>query len=199
MSAAQRTRSAWITSLALLAGPLAAQDGLNLSLDLPAEVSWRLAAEQLVGESYSREWVPTGEEPDSASWLITQQKVPVDGQADAEDFLRDIYELSANACTSATHDEIERVRIDGIRGAVGRTMCGHRIGTDYGAFSDRAIFVEAGFAYVVTSELRIAPMIVDGVLSFGDSSDPSARAAKNEFIAREESSYFLVREDIHIN
>jgi hypothetical protein len=161
-------------------------------------VNWSQASDLVVGEAYSKEWVPAGQNIETASWLIAEQKVPVDGRTDAGKFLETVYDQSANACSSATHDEIENLRIEGARVAVGRTMCGHRIGTDYGAFTDRMVLVDNGFAYIVTSELRIAPMIVDGILSFGNADDPKARAAKQAFMDRELQSRSLVRDHIHI-
>jgi hypothetical protein len=180
------------------AAPALAQDGLNLNLQLPDGVNWSQVTNKVVGAAYSREWVPAGQDVDTTRWLITQQKVAYDGRGDAEDFLEDIFSLSDDACKSTLHDDIEAVRINGIRGAVGRTMCGHAIGTDHGAFYDRAVFVEGGFAYIVTSELRMPPMIVDGVLSFGTSDDPRSQRAKEEFIVRESGSRTLMLEGIRI-
>ena len=172
---------------------------LGVSIDLPDGISWTLATDQVAGDSYSREWVPAGEEPETAKWLIAQQKVPVADKTDAEKFLQHIYELTGEACRSATHDEIEHMRIDRVRAAIGRTMCGQRLGTDYGVFADRTVLVEDGFAYVITSEIRIAPMIVDGVLSFGNVDDPKARVAKEKFMEREQQSRSLVRDHVHID
>jgi hypothetical protein len=74
-------------------------------------------------------------------------------------------------------------------------MCARRIGEEFGTFSDRLVLVEDGYAYIVTSELRIPPMIVAGVLSFDREADPTAAG---RFMDREERSRQLVRERVLI-
>lgn len=186
------------TLLLAVGAPLLAQNNLKLTVDLPDGVDWELASDRVAGQSYSKEWVPDGESLDDASWLIAQQKVPVDRNVDAEGFLRSIYETADEVCRSATHEEIERSRVGDLRGAVGRTQCGQRVDGNYGTFTDRLVIVDAGFAYVITSELRTPPMIVDGILSFGRGADDDSSAARREFVEREERSRELVRDRVRI-
>jgi hypothetical protein len=196
------TRTQWQTA-ALAAGLLAsggiahAQSGLNLAIELPESVTWTQITDRVAGQSYSREWVPRGENVDDASWLIAQQKVPVERNADADAFLRTIYDMTEEACKSATHEEIERVRVGDLRASVGRTQCGQRLDGNYGTFTDRMVIVDGGFAYVVTSELRTPPMLVDGILSFGRGEGDS-NSARREFVEREQRSRELVRARVRI-
>jgi hypothetical protein len=190
-------------ALAALAAPAFTQDSapdIALMVDLPQGVDWTLVNEQIVGQAYSREWIPAGQQREAADWLITNQKIPYDGgEEDADDFLEDVlYEALAEACTSAEHEDVERLRVDGLRGAAGRTMCARRRGEDFGAFSDQAVFIENGYLHVITSELRIQPMVVAGVVPFGRSGTESSRDARLDFMDREVRSHEFVREGIRI-
>jgi hypothetical protein len=198
MKVSLRLQPALAALLLTGAGPVAAQSGLQLSVDLPDSETWNQVSDRAAGQAYSKEWVPAGQNADSASWLIAQQKVTVEPGVDAGEFLAMIYELSENACTSATHDEPERHRIGDFRGVVGRTECAQMVGTNHGAFSDRIVFVEGGYAYIVTSEIRIPPMVVAGVLSFGGGDRDESRAAASEFMERQTRSRELVRDRVSI-
>lgn len=197
------TRFALAAGIAALAAPALAQDSaqdIALTVNLPQGIDWTLVSEQVVGQAYSREWIPAGQQRDTADWLITNQKIPFNGdETDADDYLEDvIYEALAEACTSAEHEDVDRLRIDGLRGAAGRTMCARRRGEDFGAFSDQAVFIENGFLHVITSELRIQPMVVAGVVAFGRSGTDSSREARLDFMDREVQSHEFVREGVRI-
>ena len=172
---------------------------LNVVVTLPSSESWTQASDRVSGLAYSKEWVPEGKTPDDATWLITQQKVPIDRNVASEDFLRQIYDMAAEVCKSATSDEIENLRIGNLRAAIGRTQCGQRLDGNYGTFTDRLVIVDNGFAYVVTSELRTPPMIVDGIISFGRGEDGDSGAARRAFVEREEQSRALVREGVSVS
>lgn len=187
-----------LCALLALGGSVVARGGLSLAIDLPETESWTLVTDRVVGNAYSREWVPAGQDADTADWLIAQQKIPIDAGTSSMAFLETIYDAAGKACTSASHDEPERERIDGVRAAVGRTICARRIGTDYGVFSDRLVIVEDDYAFVVTSEIRIPPMVVAGVLYFDRGDREASRTAADEFRQRNDISRALVREHVHI-
>jgi hypothetical protein len=191
------TRLALLAGLAGLSAPALAQD-IALTVELPDEIDWTLVDEKVVGQAYSREWLPSGRQWETAEWLITNQKVPLDRDESADDFLEDIYDGLAAACTSAEHENIERIRLDGLRGAAGRTMCARRKGEEFGTFSDQAVFIENGFAFVITSELRIQPMVVAGVVAFDLGDRDASREARLDFMDRELMSRELVREGIRV-
>ena len=176
--------------------PAQAQNDLTFTIELPDTENWTQVTDLAAGKAFSREWVPAGQTIDNASWLIAQQRVKADPGQSAADFLQMINELSEDACTSTTHDEPERSRIGSIRGVIGRTICAQRRDGPYGTFTDRAVVVEGGYAYIVTSEIRIPPMVVAGVLSFGRNDRDSTRSAAREFMDREERSRDFVRERI---
>ena len=186
-------------SLLLLGGGTAlAQDGLALSVALPDGETWSQISDRAAGQAYSREWIPEGDDADEPSWLISQQKVPVERSVDAEGFLAMIYDMAGDVCKSVTHAEVERLRVSDVRAAIGRTQCGQRVDGDYGTFTDRLVIVDGGFAYVVTSELRTPPMVVDGILSFGRGNEEESAAARRQFVEREERSRELVRDRITV-
>jgi len=194
-----RLRTALAGVLLSCTGAVLAQGGLELSLALPGSETWTQISDRTSGLAYSKEWIPQGDNADEPTWLISQQKVAIDRNVDAEGFLQTIYDMAGDVCKSATHEEIERLRIGDARGAaVGRTQCGQRVDGDYGTFTDRLVIVYSGFAYVVTSELRTPPMLVDGVLSFGRGNDEESAAARRQFVEREEQSRTLVRQGVTI-
>ena len=180
------------------AGGAQAQSALTLTLDLPEDETWEQISDRTQGQAYSKEWIPEGDDADEPSWLVSQQKVPIERNVDANGFLRTIYEMTEEACKSATHDEIERVRIGAARGAVGRTQCGQRLDGYYGTFTDRLVIIDGGYAYVVTSELRTPPMLVDGILSFGRGDDSDSSTARRQFVQREALSRELVRDGVAV-
>ena len=195
------TRRAWpaagVAASAVLAGAAALGQGpLQFSITLPETENWTQVTDLAAGQAFSKEWVPQGETIENASWLIAQQRLAVGARETAADFLEMINELSEDTCTSATHDAPERSRIGDVRGVIGRTICAQRVDGPYGTFTDRAVVVENGFAYVVTSEIRIPPMVVAGVLSFGRSDSDGTPSAAREFMEREERSRSFVRERI---
>ena len=198
MSSRLRLRAAVTGLFFCCAGPLSAQDGLQLSLALPESETWTQIDDRKAGQAYSMEWIPQGDDEDEPSWLISQQKVPVERNVDAEGFLGTIYEAAASVCKSATSDEVERHRVGDLRAAVGRTQCGQRVDGNYGTFTDRLVIVDNGFAYVVTSELRTPPMLVDGILSFGRGDDDDSGSARRQFVEREAQSRELVRDRVAI-
>jgi hypothetical protein len=198
MSSRLRLRTAFAGLLFCCAGTAAAQNGLALSVALPESETWAQISDRSAGQSYSKEWIPDGDDADEPSWLVSQQKVPVDRNVDAEGFLRTIYDMTEDACKSATHDEIERLRVGDARAAVGRTQCGQRLDGYYGTFTDRLVIVDGGFAYVITSELRTPPMLVDGILSFGRGDDSDSTSARREFVEREALSRKLVRDGVTV-
>jgi len=177
---------------ALAGGQALGQESLVVTVDLPDTETWTLVTDKASGPAYSREWVPAGQNAETAQWLIAQQKIPVDGGLSAVQFLEQLYEDMAGACTSASHDDLDRHRIGDFRGAVGRTMCAQRRNEQFGAFSDQIVFVEDGFAYIVTSEIRIEPMVVAGVISF------QTPGAALSFRDRDELSRNLVREGVRV-
>lgn len=186
-------------ALATMAGvilqprPAISQDSLRLAVSLPDNETWMLISEQVAGDAYSKEWILEGQDYETTEWLIAQQKIPVDSDTSASDFLEQIYEMTEGACTKASHEGPDRIRVAGQRGAVGRTICSQRIGEEFGAFSDRLVLVENNFAYIITSELRTPPMIVEGVLSFTRS---KLQTNAEEFQLRDVRSHQLVREGV---
>jgi hypothetical protein len=198
MSSDLRQRTVLAGALLCCAGTASAQDALEVTLALPETETWTQIEDRTSGMAYSKEWIPEGDDADAPSWLITQQKVPIGRNVDAEAFLGTIYEMAAGVCKSVTHDEIENRRFGNIRASIGRTQCGQRVDGDYGTFTDRVVIVDNGFAYVVTSELRTPVMLVDGILSFGRVDEEASTAARREFVEREEQSRGLVRERIAI-
>lgn len=192
-----RNRALCTSPIALLAlaGPALAES-LAVKVELPDSQQWTQVTDKVVGEAYSREWVPKGRDAVTTDWLIAQQKIPVDGKTDSMKFLENVYGLLENACTSTSHDEPEKLKIGSARAAVGRTMCAQRINEKFGSFSDQLVVVEDGFAYIVTSELRVPAMVVAGVVSFGHGKDAKAAAAK--FESREAESKSLVRDRVLI-
>lgn len=185
-------------ALFLASVPAFGQDPLEFTIELPETETWTQITDLAAGKAFSREWVPAGETLDTARWLIAQQRLPVDARQSTADFLRMVNDLSEDACTSSTHDEPERHRFGGVRGLIGRTICAQRIDGPYGTFTDRAIVVEDGFAYIVTSEIRIPPMVVAGVLSFGRGEGAAARSSATEFMDRETRSREFVREHVTV-
>jgi hypothetical protein len=177
-------------------GGTRAQNALQLSVALPETENWTQTDDRTAGQAYSKEWIPEGDDRDEPSWLISQQKVPVDGDIDAEGFLKSINDMTGEVCTSVTHDPVERLRVGDIRAAIGRTQCGQRVDGNYGTFTDRLVIVDSGFAYVVTSELRTPPMLVDGILSFGRGDDDESKSARRQFVEREARSRQLVRDGV---
>ncbi len=176
-----------------------AQGALEVTVALPETETWTLISDRTSGLAYSKEWIPEGDDADEPSWLISQQKVAIGRNEDAETFLGTIYEMSGDVCKSVTHEEIARLRVGEIRdAAVGRTQCGQRVDGDYGTFTDRVVIVANGFAYIITSELRTPVMLVDGILSFGRGDDDDSTAARRQFVDREERSRNLVRNRITI-
>jgi hypothetical protein len=194
----RRIRALRISPFAVLAlgVPALAADGLAVSVDLPDGQTWTQVTNQVVGNAYSREWVPAGQTSETADWLIAQQKVPVDRNVEPTDFLQDVYGQLDNACTDAAHDDPERIRIGNISAVAGRTMCAQRKNERFGVFSDQLVIVDGGYAYIVTSELRIPPMIVAGVVSFGHGDESHAAAAA--FQRKQTASRELVREHVRI-
>jgi hypothetical protein len=198
-----RIRAHW-QALALAAvsfaatGSARAQGALDLGVTLPATESWTQISDRTSGLAYSQEWIPEGDDADEPSWLITNQKVPIDRNMDADAFLRTIYDMAGEVCKSATNDEITRHRIGELRGAVGRTQCGQRVDGNYGTFTDRLVIVDNGFAYVVTSELRTPPMLVDGILAFGRGDEDASGAARRQFVEREALSREFIRDGVSV-
>ena len=195
MSSCLRLQAAVAGLLFWCAGTAFAQGGLALAVALPASVSWTQISDRTSGLAYSKEWIPEGDDADEPSWLISQQKVAIDRNVESEAFLQTIYDMAGEVCRSATHEEVERHRIGNLRAAVGRTQCGQRLDGDYGTFTDRLVIVSNGFAYVITSELRTPPMLVDGIISFRRDGD-DAGAARRQFVEREEQSRALVRDGV---
>ena len=184
--------------LFLCTGTVFAQGGLSLSVALPETETWIQIDDRTSGMAYSKEWIPEGDDRDEPSWLISQQKVAVGRNVDADAFLGTIYEMAGDVCKSVTHEEIESPRIGNFRAAVGRTQCGQRVDGDYGTFTDRVVIVDNGFAYIVTSELRTPTMLVDGILSFGRGDNEDSSSARRQFVEREVLSRELVRDRITI-
>lgn len=180
------------------AGGAQAQSTLTLMVNLPEDETWEQISDRTQGQAYSKEWVPEGDDADEPSWLVSEQKVPVERDVDADSFLQTIYALTQEACKSATHEEIERVRVGSARAAVGRTQCGQRLDGYYGTFTDRLVIVDGGYAYVISSELRTPPMLVDGILSFGRGDDADSSSARRQFVEREALSRELVRDGVTV-
>jgi len=197
MSLPLRLRTAAAGLLLLGSSAAWAQDGLALSIALPENETWSQISDRTSGLAYSKEWIPEGDDADEPSWLVSQQKVAIGRNVEAEEFLQTIYDMAGDVCNSATHAEVERHRIGELRAAVGRTQCGQRVDGNYGTFTDRLVIVDGGFAYVITSELRTPPMLVDGIISFGRSDEDSA-AARRQFVEREERSRELVRDRVTV-
>lgn len=197
------SRALWLTTAlgmcCVATTDVRAQGALEVTVALPESETWTLISDRTSGLAYSKEWIPEGDDADEPSWLISQQKVSIGRNVDSEGFLGTIYEMAGDVCKSVTHEEIQRLRIGDIRdAAVGRTQCGQRVDGDYGTFTDRVVFVDNGFAYVITSELRTPVMLVDGILSFGRGDDDESTAARRQFVEREERSRELVRDRITI-
>ena len=103
-----------------------AQQELTVSIELPANTNWEVLTDSASGATYNREWIPAGSTYETADWLIAQQKIRLSDEKNPVKFLERIYAISAEACTSTSHDEPQRMKIGDHRVAIGRTMCARR-------------------------------------------------------------------------
>jgi len=159
---------------------------VSLKIDLPFSVDWTQITNQSDGRQSIREWVPAGSSGAQTDWIIVEQKLAVPESATAQKMLSTMFETARGLCTDVLYNGPERLDVEGHETWVGRTMCAQQRGNPYGTFTDQRVTISEGFAFVVTSELRVPSSPKAGVIAMSnaDSSDVQKFVEKQTMSAR---------------
>ena len=167
---------------------------VSVSVELPKQLEWVVVSDRSDNAQYIREWVPKGEDPLTAKWLITEQKLALGSKTSAEQFQKQMFVLSKQSCTDVSFNGPQEMVVNGHKTSVGRIMCAEQVGRPYGTFTDQRVIIDGSTAYVVTSELRIPKSPKAGVLAFGK----EQLGEMKEFMSMQGISAKLVRESVDV-
>lgn len=143
----------------------------SVNIQLPVNVEWQQISDQSDDRQYLREWIPSDKTIDDTNWLIVQQKFSLENKISAKNFLKRIFSLAEEACSDVKYNGPEKIKTEKITTYWGRFMCARQNGKDYGTFTDIRTISDGKTMYVITSELRIPPTSVAGIMSFGKDVD----------------------------
>lgn len=166
----------------------------NVAVELPKSKQWSVETDQADSTQYIKEWVPEGDNPLSAKWIITEQKLVLSSTTSADSFQRDMFALAKQSCSDVLYNGPQEIEDKGHKTSVGRIMCAAQNGKPYGTFTDQRVVVNGQTVYVVTSELRIPASEKAGVLAFGKDQLEEMKA----FMSMQGESSKLVRESVTI-
>ena len=167
---------------------------VSIHVELPKNVEWSLVSDRAGELQYIKEWVPKGENPLTAKWLISEQKLTLGSSISAEAFQKQMFSFSKQGCADVLFNGPQEIDVSGHKTSVGRIMCSTQNGKPFGTFTDQRVIVEGLIAYVVTSELRIPASQKAGVLPFGKDKLEEMK----EFMLLQGVSSKLVRESVHV-
>jgi hypothetical protein len=165
-----------------------------VNVELPKNIEWSVVSDRSDNLQYIKEWVPEGENPLSATWLITEQKLTLGSKISAEAFQKQMFSLSRQSCTDVLFNGPQEMNINGHKTSVGRIMCATQHGKPFGTFTDQRVVVDGTSAYVVTSELRMPASQKAGVLAFGKDQLDKMK----QFMELQGVSSKLVRESVNV-
>jgi hypothetical protein len=165
-----------------------------VNVELPKNIEWSVVSDRSDNLQYIKEWVPEGENPLSATWLITEQKLTLGSKISAEAFQKQMFSLSRQSCTDVLFNGPQEININGHKTSVGRIMCATQHGKPFGTFTDQRVVVDGTSAYVVTSELRMPASQKAGVLAFGKDQLDKMK----QFMELQGVSSKLVRESVNV-
>lgn len=166
----------------------------RISLELPQGPNWTQVTNQIDESQYTKEWVKEGEDPATAEWIITQKMIKLTKEATAKSFMTIMFSLARKSCTHTLYNGPEEMQLNGFKTSVGRFMCAHQKGKDFGTFTDQHVVIDGIKAYVVTSELRLPKSSRAGIIKF----DKEQGKKIKEFMALAETSSNFVRNSLHI-
>lgn len=167
---------------------------VGVSVELPEQLEWSVVSDRSDNTRYIKEWAPKGEDPLTAKWLITEQKLALGSKISAEQFQKQMFFLSKQNCTDVSFNGPQEIVVNGHKTSVGRIMCAEQLGRPFGTFTDQRVIIDGSTAYVVTSELRIPKSPKAGVLAFGKDQLGELKT----FMSMQAASAKLVRESVDI-
>lgn len=168
---------------------------VSINVELPKNVEWFLVSDRKDELQYIKEWVPEGENPLTARWLISEQKLTLGSSISAEAFQKQMFSLSKQECMDVLFNGPQEIDVSGHKTSVGRIMCSTQNGMPFGTFTDQRVIVDGSTVYVVTSELRIPASQKAGVLAFGKEQLEEMK----EFMSLQGVSSKLVRESVRVS
>jgi hypothetical protein len=164
----------------------------GVTVTLPDTVDWTLAHEASDESQYLREWIPTGHTLEDTPWLLVEQKLVLGQRMSAAELLSKMMTLASGVCTAVRLDGPHKKKLKDQKTAWGRIMCARQDDKDYGTFIDQRVLVDGRTAYVITSELRLPPTEVAGVLPF------SSQQEAQDFLEKTEVSARVVQEGVSL-
>ena len=187
-------RRNWLFAIVLLLAqaPLAKAEISRVSVALPTDVDWVKVSDDSDGDTYLREWIPSGSTvADTDLWMIVEQRLPLKKKTSSRRFLNTMMKLAREACTDVLYNGPEKIAIENYKSYWGRIFCAKQRGKPYGTITDLRVLAEGTTVFVITSEIRTPPSSVAGVFSVTGSSQTIKalqKLKKSALVARESVS-----------
>ncbi|MCY3749898.1 MAG: hypothetical protein OXG54_00710 [Gammaproteobacteria bacterium] len=172
----------------LISTPQAIAEISKVIVDLPNDVDWVKVSDHSNGDSYLREWIPSGTSIEDTNWLIVEQKFPLKKKTSAKRYIKNMMKLAQSACTDVRYNGPEKLTVEKYKTYWVRIFCAKQHDKPYGLVTEQRVIVEGKTAFVITSELRTAPSSVAGVFTLGVNESFEAhleRMEKSAAVARE--------------
>lgn len=176
----------------LISTPQAIAEISKVIVDLPNDVDWVKVSDHSDGDSYLREWIPSGASIEDTSWLIVEQKFPLKKKTSAKRYIKNMMKLAQSACTDVRYNGPEKLTVEKYKTYWVRIFCAKQHDKPYGLVTEQRVIVEGKTVFVVTSELRTAPSSVAGVFTLGVNESFEA------YLERMEKSAAVARESVRI-
>lgn len=183
-----------LSIIILMSNTAFAADILSISIQLPSNLDWQQITDEENETQYMREWIPAGMDISGTNWLIVEQKFTLDRKTSSKNFIENMLFISKSKCTDVKFNGPEKLKIKGLTTHWARLMCAKVKGSDYGTFTDLRVISSGKTIYVVTSELRIPPSSVAGVMSFDNDLEKI-----REFMTTQSISSSFVRKNVEIH
>jgi len=162
-------------------------------VELPSGYEWNLATDTSQDGQYLREWIPQGSTLSNTDWIISEQKLKT-GNTSSKKFIKLMFSSARKACTDVRYNGPVEIITKGHSTYVGLIMCAQQIGQEYGSFTDQRVIASGTDVFVITSELRLPPSQVAGVLEFSNDQTDSIKT----FVEHQNASGVFVRSSIRI-
>jgi len=162
-------------------------------VELPSGHEWDLVTDTSQDGQYLREWIPQGSTLSNTDWIISEQKLKT-GNTSSKKFIKLMFSSARKACSDVRYHGPTEIITKAHSTYVGVIMCAQQIGREYGSLTYQRVIASGTDVFVITSELRVPPSSVAGVIEFpNDQTDSTKR-----FFERQNASGELVQNSISI-
>ena len=168
--------------------PLATADIRSVAVALPADVDWVSVSDRSDGDTYLREWIPSGSTIEDADWLIVEQRLSLTRKRSARRYLNTMMKLARKACTDVLYNGPEKIVVENHQSYWGRVFCAKQHEKPYGTITELRVITDGTTVFVITSEIRTAPSSAAGTFSLTDKESAQAlfeKLKQSAFVARE--------------